>query len=429
MTDLGVLKNYLGELPKTHAFILNLCTHIPPKASVWAVGGAIRDILAGHQKIKDLDLMISDSEESAIARTLTQLKTSRMIRSFQKVGISFPVFKIHLFDSEEALDIALARTESSTGPGHRDFTVFAHQVCAKEDAARRDFTVNALMVHLKASDEEIEFTLHDFFDGLTDLKARRLRAVGNPKERFEEDPLRILRALRFKHQKGFIPDAALSRAMQEQSPKLLPTVSPDRIQDEVLKALEANPPGMLEDLITYNIFPACLNRLSYLKVRPPSWMPPAPLPSREVANAALILPWLAGHGFRCPKDKGLREIEQDLIALHFPNPRYVRGILQGFLDLVSASEHESPLAFTEKTLEAHTGRDALFLFEHFQKAHGKTLPDIPRNPPPRINGKTLMQWGLKPGPGFELLVLKARELQLLGRAEAEIQAQLTHQAI
>ncbi len=429
MTDLGALKNYLGELPGTHAFILNLCSHVPESASVWAVGGTIRDVLSGHQKIKDLDLMVADSEEKAVAKTLAQLKGQKMIRTFQKVGVSFPVFKIHLFDSDEALDVALARTESSTGPGHRDFTIFADQVSAREDAARRDFTVNALMLHLRASNGEIEFTLHDFFDGLTDLKERRLRAVGIPEERFEEDPLRILRALRFKHQKGFIPDAALSRTMQEQSLKLLPTISPDRIQDEVLKAMEANPSGMLEDLIAYDIFPACLNRLSYLKVNPPGWMLPDPLPSREIANAALILPWLALHDFHCPEDKGLREIEQDLIALHFPNPRYVRGVLQSFVDLVLALEHESPLAFTEKTLESHTGRDALFLFEHFKKAHQKTLPDLPENRPPRINGKALMQWGLKPGPGFELLVLRARELQLHGKTEAEVRAELTHQAI
>lgn len=99
----------------------------------------------------------------------------------------------------------------------------------REDVARRDFTVNALAYHPALG-------IRDYFEGCADLRARRIRAVGDPRRRFEEDALRILRALRFSSVLGFSIEEETAAAARERAP-LLTGISAERVQVELKKLL------------------------------------------------------------------------------------------------------------------------------------------------------------------------------------------------
>lgn len=142
-----------------------------------AVGGFVRDRLLGRAS-KDLDLEVFGIAQDDLQRLLTTLGR------VEPVGQAFPVYKLG------TVDVALPRRESKTGRGHRGFTVTGDPDMPFEEAARRrDFTINAI-----AWDPLTDDYL-DPFDGRGDLQRRLLRVV-DP-ERFEDDSLRVLRAVQF----------------------------------------------------------------------------------------------------------------------------------------------------------------------------------------------------------------------------------------
>lgn len=140
---------------------------------IYLVGGAVRDELLG--------LVPKDRDYVVVGATPADM----LARGYRPVGASFPVF-LHPKTGEE---YALARTERSTGAGHKDFEVrYDPTVTLEDDLGRRDLTINAMAKDLD-TDEVI-----DPFGGRGDLLAQQLRATGPA---FEEDPLRILRVARF----------------------------------------------------------------------------------------------------------------------------------------------------------------------------------------------------------------------------------------
>jgi len=149
-------------------------------ASLFVVGGAVRDRLLGRA-VTDLDLEIYGLGPERFAEAMRRLGAVG-------VGKSFYVYKYG------AIDIALPRKERKTGVGHRGFSV-EPATNRREASRRRDFTVNALMYDMK------ERKILDYWDGLEDLEARRLRCV-DPGS-FVEDSLRVLRAMRFAAQLDF----------------------------------------------------------------------------------------------------------------------------------------------------------------------------------------------------------------------------------
>ena len=190
--------------------------------TVYLVGGAVRDALLG-QPSKDADYLVTGVP-------LETLRVSLAIWArVDLVGSSFGVLKL-TFQSE-TVDVALPRTEQSTGVHHRDFQISADPTLSLEtDLARRDFTVNAMAKRLS------DGALIDPFGGERDLEQRVLRCVGDANERFLEDPLRMLRLARFIAKLGFTPDPATARAAADHA-GLIGSVAPERIQTELLGLL------------------------------------------------------------------------------------------------------------------------------------------------------------------------------------------------
>ena len=164
----------------------------------WMVGGAVRDLLAGAPRVKDVDLEVFGLAPARVQEVIAPRF------AFDACGLSFGVLKL----KHVAVDVALPRRESKRGAGHRGFLVDSDpDLPLPEAASRRDFTVNALYYDPLA--EELE----DPFGGAADLRRRVLRHV-SPK--FVEDPLRVLRGMQFVARFGLAPapeTVALCRTM------------------------------------------------------------------------------------------------------------------------------------------------------------------------------------------------------------------------
>ncbi len=191
---------------------------------LFLVGGSVRDGLLGLS-IKDADYIVTGVEFSSLK---TALETWARV---DVVGASFGVLKVS-FDGL-TVDVALPRTERSTGIHHRDFEVsFDPSLPVEYDLARRDFTVNAMAIRLSDN------MLIDPFNGQSDLEQKVLRAVGNASERFSEDPLRMLRLARFVAKLGFEVETETLAATRVLA-HLVASVAPERIQSELLGLLSS----------------------------------------------------------------------------------------------------------------------------------------------------------------------------------------------
>lgn len=179
-------------------------------------GGCVRDALLGNPP-KDFDIAVSASPEEV-------LKLFPKARDpWKRYGVMF----LPLEGEKKPVEITTFRKDHSYGDGRRPQFV-EYTSSAKEDAKRRDFTVNALFYDIKSE------KVLDFVDGVKDLKSRLLKTVGEPKERFEEDYLRPLRALRFAHQLNFVIDSKTQKAIPPFAEKLQ-TLSKERIYSELMK--------------------------------------------------------------------------------------------------------------------------------------------------------------------------------------------------
>lgn len=185
--------------------------------AVYYVGGCVRDELLG-KSTKDVDIEVHGISHEALEDVLDQLG-KRL-----EYGKSFGVYALAGYD----MDIALPRTETVTGAGHRDFDVcITPDIDLKKAASRRDFTVNAIMKNVLTG------AIEDPFDGRGDLSKKRLRRVSE--KTFGEDPLRVLRAAQFAARFGFAVDDETVALCKSMTISGLPK---ERVFAELQKAME-----------------------------------------------------------------------------------------------------------------------------------------------------------------------------------------------
>ncbi|GHV71320.1 HDIG domain-containing protein [Spirochaetia bacterium] len=189
---------------------------------VYLVGGAVRDLLRG-KKPQDWDLATDARPEEVISFF------SRVIPTGIKHGTVTVLFKGHSFE------VTTFRTESDYRDGRRPEKV-SYAAAIEEDLSRRDFTMNAAALSLP------EGILCDPFDGEGDIKRRLIRCVGNPAERFAEDGLRPMRALRFASQLRFDLDARLLEAIPA-ALSVTAMVAPERLREELDKIIASEKPS------------------------------------------------------------------------------------------------------------------------------------------------------------------------------------------
>ncbi|MGH3056377.1 MAG: hypothetical protein ACRDL7_15490, partial [Gaiellaceae bacterium] len=183
----------------------------------YLVGGALRDELLGLDS-KDADFLFMGLVVEGLRAALAPHgKVEDLVVAGRLVGI-----RLHPRERvAKWIEFAPPRKEVSTGPGRHDFEIVADpSLSVADDMRRRDFTVNAMARRLETGE------LVDPLDGRADLEARRLRTVSP--QSFREDPLRLVRALRFVSQLGFEPDEELLAQMREEAPAVK-LVSGERI--------------------------------------------------------------------------------------------------------------------------------------------------------------------------------------------------------
>ncbi len=190
-----------------------------------AVGGAVRDALLGQPQ-KDIDVEVFGVDLDALEAAFAAAGFS-----VHAVGRSFGVLKVDVSvgDERDVIDVAMPRTESKSGQGHKGFVVATDPYLSfAAAAARRDFTINAMGVDLQSGE------LLDPWGGVVDLKRGVLRAVSDA---FDEDPLRVLRGAQFAARFGFVVDDDTVARCRRLQPELS-TLAAERVGEEMKKLLE-----------------------------------------------------------------------------------------------------------------------------------------------------------------------------------------------
>jgi putative nucleotidyltransferase with HDIG domain len=208
-------------------------------AQVYLVGGAVRDALLGKKDIKDFDFVVRGVSMDRLGEILGK------IGKVDLVGKNFGVYKFLPEGKklEVAYDIALPRKEISLATGgYRDFKVdFDEKLSIKDDLGRRDFTINAMAYEIRDN------VLVDEFGGENDMHDKKIRTVGNPYERFEEDYSRMLRGIRFACQLNWNFHDGTRHALKDLMSHLNDSIGDDRIvpyeviASEMLKSFVASP--------------------------------------------------------------------------------------------------------------------------------------------------------------------------------------------
>lgn len=208
--------------------IIQVCKKIEDSGyEAYLIGGCVRD-LALKRSVKDWDITTN-----AIPEEIQKIfPDSFYDNSFGTVGI--PIKKGD--ETQTIVEVTTFRTDESYGD-HRRPTNVNWGTSLEEDVTRRDFTINSLALKITDTDQKII----DLLGGLEDLEKKIIKAVGNPDERFNEDALRMLRAVRFSTQLGFAIDTSTKNAIKKQR-QLIKHISGDRIRIELIKILECENP-------------------------------------------------------------------------------------------------------------------------------------------------------------------------------------------
>lgn len=211
----------------------------------YLVGGGVRDVLLGG-KPKDFD----------IATNATPEEVHELFRNSRLIGRRFRI--VHVLFGREVIEVTTFRgnaADSDDDEDDDDRRTSEHGLLLRdnvygtleEDALRRDFTVNALYYCIR------DFTVIDFANGIEDLRNRQIRLIGDPETRYREDPVRMLRAVRFAARLGFTIEPETEAPIRELAP-LLTHIPPARLFDEVLKLFSAGYGEVTYDLLReYNL--------------------------------------------------------------------------------------------------------------------------------------------------------------------------------
>jgi poly(A) polymerase len=400
----------------------------------YVVGGSVRDFLLGREvEVKDHDIA-TDALPDELCRLFPDALT---------VGKAFGVIKVPI-ESSVVLEIATFREDighaNHRHPNQVRFTG------PDQDARRRDFTINALFYDAKAG------RILDFTDGLVDLKAGVVRAIGEPRLRFEEDALRLLRAVRFTANLGFALDPATAAAVTERAP-LVAKVSAERVRDELtLMWTGPRPAEALELLSKLGLLKHLLPEIEALKeVGPELWAHTLKLLRCAVSQRAPGEPKRAALGWAILlHDVGKPGIARKALAAGGARPTTFNGHEIEGAKLVGAIGRRLKLPRAEadraaKLVEEHIRFREVFKMreatlqrwareEHFEDLlrlhradatitdgnlayHDFCLAKLREvretaGEPHLIDGKDLIQLGFQPGPEFTRILRTVEDLAM-----------------
>lgn len=373
--------------------------------ALWA-GGCVRDQLLGKQP-KDYDV--------ATNATPDQVRQLFGKKRTLPIGASFGVITVLGPKSADPIEVATFRRDTGYSDGRRPDSV--EFTDAREDAIRRDFTINGMFFDPIASE------VIDYVGGQADLKQKKIRAIGDPHERIDEDKLRMLRAIRFASTLGFDLDPATMSAVQEHAHEIK-VVSSERIGAELRRMLahtnraiatqllrESNLLSEIligSDSVDAEQWRCVLKSLSNLKVNNFSCATViliAPLDNKAVIER-LVNDWKISNEEKkligwILRNKPVLEKATELRWAQL-QPRLIESEAKLALEVLSAEgDHDEQVAFCRERLE---------------------WPSEKLNPQPLMNGDQLKDLGVTPGPQFGKILQEIRDKQLDGEIETADQA-------
>ncbi len=398
--------------------------------SAWFVGGCVRDLLLGREP-KDYDVATSAPPDEVL----------RLFPDSGQVGAHFGVVLVH--EESACVEVATFRSDLEYHDGRRPQGV-RFETDPREDAVRRDFTINALMLD-PFSGEVLDFT-----DGRRDLEAGIIRAIGDPERRFREDHLRLLRAVRFAARLGFEIEPATFEAIRALAPAIH-RVSAERVRDELARILtEGGPRRGFELLDRTGLLQEILPEVATMKgvEQPPEFHPEGDVwthtlmmldgmlsPSIEMALGVLLHDVGKPGTFRVAGrirfdghvEKGVEMTRTLLNRLKFPSAVIdsVEALVANHMKFKDATRmRESTLKRFmrmpdfEEHMELHrldcvSSHGSLENYEFIRRKQNETPPEQLK-PDPLITGKDLIAAGYKPGPMFGVVLSEIEDAQLEG---------------
>lgn len=422
--------------------------------AAYFAGGCVRDLLLGHLP-KDFDVATSAPPDTVLSLF------AKLGRRTYAVGAHFGVILVCLGrdqdDREIATEVATFRHDGSYTDGRRPDAV-EFSTDPREDVIRRDFTINGMLLDPVILEETGQVTpaVLDFVGGQPDLQAGIVRAIGDPRTRFTEDKLRMLRAVRFAARLNFTIDPATMKAIQQLAPDVK-EVSCERIREELTRMLtEGHARRALELLDTSGLLAAVLPEAVRMHgvEQPPEWHPEGDVWTHTMIllqhlepGCSPTLAWGAllhdigkpatYHLDRSgPKPRirfnghvevGVRIAETILRRLRFSNedteqivalvqhhmrfgdvPDMRESTIKRFLRLPKFDEH---LQLHWLDCTACHGRLGIW---QQMKQRFEAEPEPNTRPRLLVTGRDLINAGYKPGPAFKAMLEAAEDAQLEG---------------
>jgi poly(A) polymerase len=361
------------------------------------------------------------------------------------VGAKFGVVLVR--DADAQVEVATFRSdgvyEDGRRPAHVHFEKSAH-----EDAARRDFTINALFM------DPVTSEILDFVGGREDLASQIIRAIGDPEARFRDDHLRLLRAVRFAARLGFRIEPVTFQAIQKMAPEV-PTVAPERVRDELTRILtEGAASRGFELLDASGLLEQVLPEVSTMKgvKQPPEFHPEGDVwvhtllllekldhPTPTLAWGALLHDVGKPSTFRmADRIRFNGHVEAGVeIARHLLNRlRFSREDADQILALIANHmKFKDAFDMRESTLKRFIRQPAFE--EHLElhrldclssngytdsydyvKARLAALPEEALKPAPLLTGRDLIERGYQPGPLFSEILHAVEDAQLEGALQS-----------
>ena len=370
-------------------------------------GGCVRDELLGFEP-----------DDYDVASSATPEQVRALFRRSIAVGASFGVIEVLGPPGRKGplkVQVATFRTDGDYVDGRRPLTVTFGS--AREDALRRDFTINGMFLN------PITGEVHDFVGGREDLRAGILRAIGDPEKRFEEDRLRLARAVRMAARFNLALDPATSSAIRRHA-SAIAVVSAERVADEVRKMLRhPNRAEAIRLLESHGLLDLVLPEMADQTAHHPDHLPlvlrvlselPAGV-SFEAALACALTGQPAGVALAVAKRLKLSNEEKEHVhwllenetvleqATNLPNHRLYPVLVHPWVgDLFTCARarqraRDLPCPGIEAA-EAVLG--------------SRSVSDL--DPVPLIDGADLQAIGIRPGPLMGRILRKVREEQLDG---------------
>jgi poly(A) polymerase len=398
--------------------------------SFW-VGGCVRDGLLGRTP-GDYDIVTAALPE----------QVEGIFRRTVPVGRKFGV--VVVLEAGHQYQVATFRAEGDYQDGrHPGQVVFGD---ARADAERRDFTINGLFY------DPMSGALHDWVGGEADLQARLIRAIGIPEERFEEDHLRILRAVRFAAQFGFNIESGTFAAVRSHAARIQ-GISAERVRDELLKLFQAphagrglellRASGLLEQILPeiaatvaceqspdFHPEGGVFNHLRKMLDLMPVGADPAlawAVLLHDVAKPRTLtrdVPTGATH-FYGHEHLGAEMAANILGRLRFPRKQIeeIAKAIECHMQFKDAPEMRKatlrrmlmrptfPLELELHRLDCLGSHGRLAVYE-FLAGQVRELEHRPQIRPPLLTGTDLIAMGMKPGPDLGALLAEVRDKQL-----------------